>query len=192
MDCGRPPHVPNRLRRAGPCSKTLAVLTILLVALAASAASHPSALLAERVDGQVARTNSALTEAQEQQILAGEGMGQATAAEMTGYPGPRHVLDLGDALKLTTEQRASVQASFDRMNADVRRLGAELVQAERDLYAAFETGAATPAAIDALTTTIAGLQGTIRARHLKAHLETKGLLTGDQVAEYVRLRAHAH
>lgn len=39
-------------------------------------------------------------------------MGFAKAAELNSYPGPKHVLDLGDRLKLTTQQRQQVQAIF--------------------------------------------------------------------------------
>ena len=141
---------------------------------------------------QITGPRSALPAAREKQLLAGEGVGQAAAAEMTGYPGPKHVLDQGDTLKLSAEQRAQAQESFDRMNADVRRLGADLVQAERDLYGTFESGAVTPEAIDAVTTKIGRLQGAIRARHLKAHLETKALLTAEQLRLYTPHTAHAH
>ena len=37
----------------------------------------------------------------------------ALAAELNGYPGPSHVLELADKLELSTEQRASMQRLFD-------------------------------------------------------------------------------
>lgn len=132
--------------------------------------------------------SSALTVEQVQKLLAGEGMGQAKPAESNGYPGPRHALDLADALKLTPGQRAALKASFDRMNADARKLGAEIVQAERNLYAAFESHSVKDGDIEQLTMRIGHLQAALRARHLRAHLETVPVLTPEQVNEYRRLR----
>jgi hypothetical protein len=40
-------------------------------------------------------------------------MGLALAAELNGYPGPIHVLQLSDKLGLTPEQKARVQSLFD-------------------------------------------------------------------------------
>lgn len=38
-------------------------------------------------------------------LIAGRGMGLALAAELNSYPGPSHVLELGDALGLTEKRR---------------------------------------------------------------------------------------
>ena len=46
-------------------------------------------------------------------LKAGRGMGLALAAELNGYPGPMHVLELSEKLGLTMEQRVSVQRLFD-------------------------------------------------------------------------------
>jgi hypothetical protein len=50
-------------------------------------------------------------------------MSLALAAELNGYPGPRHVLELGEQLGLTEQQRAGVQRLFDDMTAEVLPLG---------------------------------------------------------------------
>jgi Spy/CpxP family protein refolding chaperone len=118
-------------------------------------------------------------------------MGQATVAEMTGYPGPKHVLELADNLQLTEAQRRSVQTAFDEMNGQTRRLGAQLVEAERELYRAFASNGVTSETIDALTMRIGHLQATLRARHLKAHADTRPMLTSLQVNAYRRLRGHS-
>jgi len=73
-------------------------------------------------------------------LLRGEGMGFAKAAELNGYPGPKHVLDLADRLKLTPDQRQLVQAIFDRMSTSAKPLGAELVERERVLDQLFQKG----------------------------------------------------
>jgi len=80
-------------------------------------------------------------------LVAGRGMGLARAAELNGYPGPRHVLDAArdGALALTSEQRASVQRVFDAMEREAKRLGPQVVAEERALEAAFRGRAITEA-----------------------------------------------
>jgi hypothetical protein len=45
-------------------------------------------------------------------LRAGRGMGLALAAELNGYPGPSHVLELAESLGLSEAQRAKVQELF--------------------------------------------------------------------------------
>jgi Spy/CpxP family protein refolding chaperone len=123
-------------------------------------------------------------------LLKGEGMGFAKAAELNGYPGPRHVLNLAAQLKLTPDQRQQVQAIFDQMNAAARPLGAEVVERERVLDQLFQKGEISPDRLRAETVSIAELQGRLRSVHLAAHLQTRALLTTDQIAMYQRLRSY--
>ena len=58
-------------------------------------------------------------------------MGLALAAELNGYPGPLHVLDLAQELQLTAEQRRKTRVLFEAMRAETSALGAELIEAER-------------------------------------------------------------
>jgi hypothetical protein len=48
--------------------------------------------------GMQARSVKALSEQQVADLQAGRGMGLALAAELNGYPGPIHVLELGEPL----------------------------------------------------------------------------------------------
>ena len=57
----------------------------------------------------------------------GEGAGLALPAELNGYPGPRHVLDLADKLSLTTMQRAQIQALYNAMKPQAVALGTQLL-----------------------------------------------------------------
>ncbi len=47
-------------------------------------------------------------------------MSLAQAAELNGYPGPLHVLELADALELTPEQRARTQSLFKEVQREPR------------------------------------------------------------------------
>src|SRR5579863_702445 len=125
------------------------------------------------------------------QLRAGEGMGLALAAELNGYPGPRHVLDLASQIGLADEQRTRIQQLFDAMKAEAVPLGQKLVAAERDLNAAFANRTITPERLAAATTAIGELQGTLRDTHLKYHLATAALLTPDQIHRYAELRGYA-
>ena len=63
--------------------------------------------------GLQTREIKALSHEQMEDLAAGRGMGLALAAELNGYPGPRHVLELATQLSLTDEQRNSIQRLFD-------------------------------------------------------------------------------
>jgi hypothetical protein len=51
--------------------------------------------------GLEARSIKTLSDQQIGDLRAGRGMGLALAAELNGYPGPMHVLELADALGLS-------------------------------------------------------------------------------------------
>ena len=140
--------------------------------------------------GQQTRTIKALSGEEIAALLNGEGMGFAKAAELNCYPGPAHVLTLAQELKLTDQQLQQVQAIFDRMSAAAKPLGAELVERERVLDQLFANDQITPDRLAVETAAIAELQGRLRCAHLAAHLETRALLTADQIALYQRLRGY--
>jgi Spy/CpxP family protein refolding chaperone len=140
--------------------------------------------------GQQARTIKTLSDEDIAALPKGEGMGYAKAAELNGYPGPKHVLDLSGQLKLTASQREQVQAILDKMSAAAKPLGAELVERERVLDQLFQKGEITPDRLAAETAAIAVLQGRLRSVHLSAHLETRVLLTAVQRGLYEHLRGY--
>jgi hypothetical protein len=140
--------------------------------------------------GQQTRDIKALSSEEVADLLAGRGMGLAKPAELNHYPGPAHVLELKDALGLAPDQVRAVEDSFRRMSDAARPLGAELVAHERALDQAFASGGVTPDALRAETAAIGALQGRLRAIHLAAHLETRAVLTPEQVARYDTLRGY--
>jgi Spy/CpxP family protein refolding chaperone len=140
--------------------------------------------------GQQSRSIKALSDEDIAALQNGDGMGVAKAAELNGYPGPKHVLDLAQQLKLTDAQRAQVQAIFDRMSGVAKPLGAELVERERQLNKLFQKGEITPDRLAGETTAIGELQGRLRSVHLAAHLETRALLDSGQIALYQQLRGY--
>lgn len=140
--------------------------------------------------GQEARSIKSLSAEDVAALLKGEGMGMAKAAELNGYPGPAHVLMLANELKLTESQRQQVQAIFDRMSAAAKPLGAKLIEREQVLDRLFASGEITTDRLAAETAGIGELQGRLRSVHLAAHLETRPLLTTEQIALYQHLRGY--
>ena len=108
--------------------------------------------------GQQGRSTKALSDDDIAALRKGEGMGMAKAAELNGYPGPAHVLQLASQLKLTEAQRRDVQAIFNRMSAAAKPLGGELIAQEQALDRLFAKGDITPHRLAAATATIAELQ----------------------------------
>lgn len=142
--------------------------------------------------GQQGRSIKALSDDDVIALRNGEGLGMAKAAELNGYPGPKHVLDLAQQLQLTDVQRRDVQAIFHRMSAAARPLGGELIAQEQALDGLFAKHDITPDRLASATAAIAELQGRLRAVHLSAHLDTCAVLNRDQIARYKRLRGYAN
>jgi Spy/CpxP family protein refolding chaperone len=140
--------------------------------------------------GQQGRSIKALSDDDIAALRKGEGMGMAKAAELNGYPGPAHVLQLASRLGLTEAQRRDVQAIFNRMSAAAKPLGGELIAQEQALDQLFAKGDITPHRLAAATAAIAELQDRLRAVHLSAHLETRALLDTNQIARYQQLRGY--
>src|SRR5262245_35073714 len=107
---------------------TIAAFAVGLCALSATAAfaqahpGHHAGAHAQPYAGQQTRVVASLSDEDVRGFLDGRGMGLAKAAELNGHPGPMHVLELADELRLTPEQRALVTTAFDRMKAKARRL----------------------------------------------------------------------
>jgi Spy/CpxP family protein refolding chaperone len=136
------------------------------------------------------RDIKALSEQQLADLRAGRGMSLALPAELNGYPGPAHALELADRLQLSAEQRARTQALFDRMQQEARSLGEEVIGAERELDRLFKDRRAAPDSLAAATSKAAAAQGRLRESHLRYHLAMMDVLTPEQVAQYGRLRGY--
>jgi hypothetical protein len=163
----------------------LLFLMTTLTTAAASVAAQPSPY-ADRAASPI----KALTADEIAGYQAGAGMGFALAAELNGYPGPRHVLELADSLRLPADRRAAVQVIFDRMSATARELGAALVAAEAGLDSAFAGGRITGSELEDRVRHIATIRGELRIAHLAAHLAVTELLTTSERHAYQRLRGY--
>ena len=113
------------------------------------------------------------------------------AAELNGYPGPAHVLELASELNLTSEQRAPTEALFASMQSKAARLGAALVEEEGRLDQLFHERNVTRDSLAAELSKIGALQAEVGGAHLEAHLAELGILTPEQTAKYASLRGYA-
>lgn len=140
--------------------------------------------------GQEMREIKALSESHVAGLLAGKGMGYAKAAELNGYPGPRHVLDLAEELGITAKKRAETQELFNQMQSSAKDLGAELVAAERALDVLFRNRTIDQSSLSEVMTKIGRIEARLREVHLHAHLRQTQLLSTQQVADYMTLRGY--
>jgi len=120
----------------------------------------------------------------------GQGMSLALAAELNGYPGPKHVLELEAELGLTEDQLRSTETIFKEMKESAEDLGHRIVEHERKLDRLFATHVIDGDVLGSQTQQIALLQGRLRTIHLQAHLEMMEVLNEDQVARYIELRGY--
>ena len=115
-------------------------------------------------------------------------MGLARSAEMNNYPGPKHLLDRAQELALTTEQQKEIAAIRQHVLDRAKPLGRAIVDAERELDAAFKSSALSEADLKKQLDAIARLQAELRMVHLRAHLITKPILTAEQIRRYYERR----
>ena len=140
--------------------------------------------------GMEQRDIKALSEQEIADLRAGHGMGLALAAELNGYPGPLHVLELADQLNLTVEQRQRVQRLYDAMKEEAVAAGEKLIASERELDRGFAAHNMTVAHLSMLMVKIGERQGAVRAAHLKYHLATTDILSPEQIQRYAELRGY--
>jgi hypothetical protein len=165
--------------------------TVALAGLAVVAAGQAGAQThMQPYGGLQSRAIKALSAEEIADLAAGRGMGLALAAELNGYPGPKHVLELADRLGLGEQQRADVKRLFDAMQSEAIPLGQRLVAAERALDRDFAERTITPERLKAATAAIGAIRGELRNTHLKYHLSTAGLLSPDQIRRYAELRGY--
>src|SRR5215208_3498995 len=94
--------------------------------------------------GMQTRPIKALSEQQVADLRGGRGMGLALAAELNGYPGPSHVLELAPKIGLSDLQRNSIRAMFDTMKAETIPIGERLIAQEAALDKLFADHTITP------------------------------------------------
>ena len=172
----------------------LAIAAVAMIALGGfAAAQHPHGQHqhgSTPYTGMQQRAVKALSEQQIADLRAGRGMGLALAAELNGYPGPLHVLELADQLALSGELRGRMRELFDAMKTEAVPMGETLIAQEAALDGAFANRSISAELLATLTAQIGETQARLRAIHLKYHLITVDLLSPDQRHRYAELRGY--
>lgn len=165
----------------------------LLVVTATVAASTPEAAAPPQSSpyaGMESREIKALSSQEIDDLTAGRGMGFAMVAELNGYPGPKHLLELAEPLELAPEQVRAIRAVYDEMHERAVELGQRLVSGEQALDRAFAAEAITEMDLEQRLTALAALRADLRFAHVRAHLAAREIVTAEQRAHYDRLRGY--
>ncbi len=178
------------------------LIKYLLIAIAISTAGSMTAIAQQHQHGdrhnnlrspyveQLDSPVQGLSAEEVDELLDGKGAGYARMAELNGYPGPRHVLDLSSQLKLSAQQTKEIQAAFEQMQSIAKNLGQTIVTKEQKLSKAFASGKITNAELEKETNELAQLYGKLRKTHLQAHLQINPLLSAEQIQKYNQIRGY--
>lgn len=117
--------------------------------------------------------------------------GLAILAELNGYPGPRHILDLANQLRLTEKQKENITMIYNNMKTEAIGVGKNIIQIESITNEKFENKSITDNDLKELILSSAQLYGKLRYLHLSTHLNMIEILTKEQVELYKNLRGYS-
>ncbi|MEX0365328.1 MAG: hypothetical protein AB3N22_04625 [Ruegeria sp.] len=141
--------------------------------------------------GFEAREITSLSDTDIDALQEGSGWGLALPAELNGFPGPAHVLELSEALGLSEVQHQRVTAIFDAMRTDAIAKGEALIAVERNLDAGFRSGGMEAQELERLIRAAEAARADLRFVHLSRHLMMVEVLDDRQVAAYAVLRGYS-
>jgi hypothetical protein len=113
----------------------------------------------------------------EKNIGEGRGFSMAFVADQQGDPGPLHVLELKDRLKLTPEQEIKAQALLTAMFAESRPKSAHLLDAERRLRKLFVDGRADEASVRTAVAEVERARSEVRMVHVLCFISRPGIFS---------------
>jgi len=148
-------------------------IVVWVIAVFAGFSTTALAQSAQPYSGMQSRPIKALSDQQVADLRAGRGMGLALAAELNGYPGPSHLVELSDQLALTAEQLSKLKGMFDAMKAETIPIGEDLVAQEEKLDRLFAENLISEQQLKAATENIGETQARLRNAHLRYHLQAR-------------------
>ncbi|MEN8141674.1 MAG: hypothetical protein ABFR97_10675 [Thermodesulfobacteriota bacterium] len=141
--------------------------------------------------GQEQREIKSLSAADIKELRRGGGWGLAKAAELNGVPGPAHILQMADEIKLSKKQREAIEKIHREMEIAAIALGEELIGLEKKLNRDFSRGTVSQASLEKSVREIAKVRADLRIVHLSTHLQTPKILRAEQIKRYNDLRGYA-
>lgn len=164
------------------------ILLVVLIPLSTYSASNDSHR--SKYAGQETREIKSLSEADIKELKTGGGWGLAKAAELNGLPGPAHLLEMKEEIKLNAEQVKTIEALYKKMKEEAIQLGLELIGLEQELNDHFANRTISEALLHKLLQKNARVREQLRYVHLATHLKTPDILTPKQIALYNKLRGY--
>ncbi|MEO5372081.1 MAG: hypothetical protein H7833_18585 [Magnetococcus sp. DMHC-1] len=158
-----------------------------VVVLVGSWNTMPEVFATEKAGQEVIKSLSA---EEQEGLKAGKGLKQSMVAELNGYPGPVHVLELAKELRLSPQQEASAQTLAREMTAQAVPVGEEILRQEAKLDHLFASGHAAPDKITPVVMELGQLRGRLRLIHLNTHIAMQKILTAEQINHYNTARNH--
>jgi Spy/CpxP family protein refolding chaperone len=140
--------------------------------------------------GQEHREVKSLSSDDIRELQEGKGWGLAKAAELNGMPGPLHLLEMKEEIKLTESQVNQIEQLYSKMKNDAIPLGLTLIELEKELNNAFADRAIDEKRLKDLLEEIADTYMALRFVHLSTHLKTPNILTPFQIETYNKLRGY--
>src|ERR1700738_1983645 len=165
-------------------------ITVWAMVVFSGLSSTALAQSAQPYSGMQTRPIKALSDQQVAVLKAGRGMGLALAAELNGYPGPSHLVELSDQLGLTSEQLSNLKGMFNAMQAETIQIGENLVAQEDKLDRLFAENVISEQQLKAATENIGETQARLRNAHLRYHLQARAILQPSQIRRYAELRGY--
>ncbi len=162
-------------------------------ATAGISSSNMSSFQTSSYAGQELRDIKSLSDNDIQSLQNGTGEafgGMAKMAELNGYPGPRHVLDMASELQLSDGQRMEIERIYQNMSTNAKSIGAAIINTEREMDQAFNNKTITQENLKLMLDKSADLYAQLRFVHLSAHLDTIQVLTIEQVSMYNTMRGY--
>jgi len=141
--------------------------------------------------GEESRKIKSLSQDDIMALQKGAGWGMAKAAELNGYPGPKHIIQMQDEINLTLLQKSKINLEFQKMQTKAMALGNELILLEEKLNNAFSNKSINEIKLDEYITDIMDVRARLRLVHLSTHLKTPSILTQEQVILYNDLRGYS-
>ena len=170
-----------------PLAASLALILVGALAAGAHAQGHPphghaphGAPSAQSETHRHHDVAASCNDAFEATVRDGRGFGMAFVADQAGYPGPLHVLELKDRLRLSADQEAATRALLEQMYAVSRPKSARLLDAEARLAKLFASGRPDEATVRKAVDEVEAARAEVRMVHLAFHLKMRDALTDEQ------------
>lgn len=166
------------------------VLMIAVFPLAAFAQDHGHGGNSAPYAGFEAREIKSLSEQDIEELRRGRGWGMALPAELSGRPGPAHLLELEEELDLSANQVVAISAIYEQMRTAAVAAGERFIAAEAALSDAFAGSDLSEERLRDLLAEAAEARAELRFIHLSRHLSTPELLSDAQIQRYNVLRGY--